>query len=124
MPSADLTVKAVAWLAFAIQIFVGAAVFLGAQGVPRIALLNFIVGACVLVYWGQRWFGYLFHGITWYATDQLMPACALLVCVLAALSLSGRYPGVAAQWLIFIVDTLALLAAALFLTFVRFTRLF
>ncbi len=124
MPNADVTARVVAWLGFSIQAFVGAAVFLGARGLPRIALLNFIVGACVLMYWGRRWFGYLFHGITWYATDQLMPACALLVCVLAALSLSGRYPGAAVQWVIFIVDTLALLAAALFVTFVRFNRLF
>jgi hypothetical protein len=78
----------------------------------------------VLAYWGRRWFGYLFRGITWYATDQLIPLCALLVFILAILTLSGRYNGVGLHWVIFVITTLVLLAAALFFSFFRMTRLF
>ncbi|MEO8450850.1 MAG: hypothetical protein ABI647_13715 [Gemmatimonadota bacterium] len=46
---------------------------------------------------------------------------ALLVCLLAGLTLSGRYQGVTAQWLIFASNTLVLLAGALFFSFFRMT---
>lgn len=114
----------IAWLALAIHLLVGAAIRRHRMPVSSLAALNLVTGACVLLYWGRRWFGYLFRGISWYATDQVIPAYALLVCLLAVLSLSGRYQGIGAQWLIFLLDTLVLLGAVLFFTFFRMNRLF
>ena len=54
----------------------------------------------------------------------MLPACALLAGILSALNLLGRYQGLAVQWLIFGVTTAVLLAAALFFSFFRMTRLF
>lgn len=122
MSNAALTV--LAWLAFAAQLLVGAAVLNHKAPVSRIALLNLAAAAAVLLYWGNRWIGYLNRGTTWYATDQLLPTCALVVCLLAALTLAGRYQGVIAHWMIFGSTTLALLAVALFFSFFRMTRLF
>jgi hypothetical protein len=120
----NAALRAVVWLAFAMQLFVGAAVLRHKASVSLIALFNLVAAVAVLAYWGRRWFGYLFRGITWYATDQLVPAYALLVSLLAILALSGRYQGLPAQWMIFGANTLVLLGAALFLTLFRMTRLF
>ena len=120
----DSAVRVIAWLALAIHLLVGAAVLRHKAPVSALAIVNLVAGALVLVYWGRRWFGYLFRGITWYAADQLIPAYALLVCVLAVLTLLGRYRGVGAHGLIFVLDTLVLIGAVLFFTFFRMTRLF
>jgi len=120
----DTTLRAVAWLALAIQLLVGAAVVRHRASVSLLAVLNLVAGASVLVYWSWRWFGYLFRGITWYATDQLIPAYALVICLLAVLTLWGRYQGVGVHWFIFGLNALVLLAAALFFSFFRMTRLF
>ena len=79
--------------------------------------------ACVLVYWMRNWYSYLFHGITWYASDQWMPLYALGVCVLAGLTLAGKYRGAVPHALIFGSHTLVLIAAALFFTFFRMDRM-
>jgi hypothetical protein len=120
----DPTLRFLAWLAVAIHLLVGAAVLRHKVSVSLLAVLNLVAGALVLVYWGRRWFGYLFHGITWYATDQLIPAYALVICLLAVLTLLGRYQGVGVHWFIFSLNALVLLAAALFFSFFRMTRLF
>ena len=57
-------------------------------------------------------------------TDQWIPAYALLVCVLAGMTLAGRYQGTVAHWLIFGLNTLVLLVAALFFASFKMTRLF
>ena len=94
---------------------------------PLVPLLNLAVAVCVLGYWAHDWYGYLMRGVTWYASDQLVPLYAAVVAVLSALALAGRYDGRLAhgfQWFVFAVDALVLVAAALFLTFARFNRLF
>ena len=120
----DAVIKVVTWLALATQLLAGIAVWRQKAPVSVIAALNLVAAACVLAYWGRRWYGYLFRGITWYATDQLIPLCALLVFVLAILTLTGRYDGVALHWMIFGITTLVLLAAAVFFSFFKMTRLF
>lgn len=120
----NTALRAVTWLAFAMQLVVAAAVLRYKASISLIALLNLVAALAVLAYWGMRWFGYLFRGVTWYATDQLLPVCALVVCILALLTLLGRYQGVAVHWTIFGSTTLVLLAAALFFSFFRTTRLF
>ena len=120
----DSTLRALAWSAFVIQILAGAAVVKHKAPSSLLVVLNLLAGAAVLVYWGRRWFDYLFRGVTWYAADQLIPAYALLVCLLAVLTLLGHSQNVRVHWWIFGLNTLILLAAALFFSFFRMTRLF
>lgn len=120
----DAVIKVVTWLALATQLLAGFAVWRHKAPFSLIVTLNLVAAACVLAYWGWRWYGYLFRGVTWYATDQLIPLCALLVLVLATLTLTGRFGGTALHWIIFGITTLALIAAALFFTFFKMTRLF
>ncbi|MES2307017.1 MAG: hypothetical protein V4558_16060 [Gemmatimonadota bacterium] len=89
----------------------------------QLAWVNLAMGFAVLGYWGRNWFSYLFRGITWYLSDQWLPAYALVVCVVAGLTLLGRYQATAFHWIVFGVNTVVLLGAALFLTFFRMTRL-
>ena len=72
------------------------------------------------------WYRYLFRGVVWSATDQLFPLYGAALCVLAWFTLRGRgpAPGMAAHWVAFGVDALALLAAAAFFAFFRMDRLF
>ncbi len=88
-----------------------------------VPVLNLITASCVLAYWANKWFSYLFRGITWYATDQLVPLYAIMVCVLAAVTLTGRHPAVVLNWLVFSIHLVVLIGAALFLTFFRMNRL-
>jgi hypothetical protein len=120
----DATLRVVAWLGLAIHLAVGAVVLRHKAPVSLLAVLNLVTAGSVLIYWGVRWYGYLFRGITWYASDQLIPAYALLVSLLCVLALTGRYHGVAVHGVVFGVNTLVLLSAALFFTFFRMTRLF
>ncbi|HTL05921.1 MAG TPA: hypothetical protein VL241_09250 [Gemmatimonadales bacterium] len=120
----DATLRALAWSGFMIQVLAGAAVLRHKAPGSLLVVLNLVMAGAVLVYWGQRWFGYLFRGITWYATDQLIPAYALLVCLLAVLTLLGRSQFGGIHGWIFGLNTLILLAAALFFSFFRMTRLF
>lgn len=115
--------RILAWSALIMQILVGVAIVRHKAPSSLIVVLNLVAASLVLGYWGRRWFGYLFRGISWSATDQLIPAYALLVCLLALLTLSGRYRGVGVHFWIFGVHTLILLAAALFFSFFRMTRL-
>ncbi|HTE47519.1 MAG TPA: hypothetical protein VK636_19915, partial [Gemmatimonadaceae bacterium] len=93
------------------------------SSIPLVPLMNLIVALCVLGYWVQRWYSYVFKGITWYATDQLVPAYALMALVIAALAISGRLSAPLPNWLIFGIDAIVIVAAALFFTFVRIDRL-
>lgn len=87
-------------------------------------LLNLTTAAGVLAYWGYRWYGYLFQGVTWYASDQLVPLYAILVCALSVISLSGRHQATALNWVAFAIDSVVVIGAVLFVTFFRMRRLF
>jgi hypothetical protein len=93
---------------------------------PLLPLLNLVVAACVLAYWMNEWYGNAARGITWYASDQALPAYACLVAIASVLVLTGRFDGRLAhgfQWFAFIVDAIVFAGAALYLTFARFDRL-
>lgn len=120
----DSFVIAVAWLAFAAHVAVAVAVRRRVTDLSLVPLVNLVVALCVLAYWGQRWYGYIAKGITWYFSDQLLPLCAILVCLLSGATLSGRYHGTAPHWVVFGLDAIVLLAAALFFTFFKMNRLF
>jgi hypothetical protein len=90
---------------------------------PLLPLLNLVVAAGVLAYWAGKWYGYVFKHITWYATDQLLPLCAIGVCCLSGATLAGKYSGTWPHWCVFGVDMLVLLAAALFFSLFNMDRL-
>ena len=90
---------------------------------PLVPLVNMAVALCILLYWMRNWYGYLFRGITWYASDQLLPLYGLVVFVLCLFTLAGRYRGAVPHAVGFGADALVLLAAALFVTFFRMDRL-
>jgi len=119
----NTAVTALVWLALVAHLMVAGIVLQQRGPVSLIPIVNLLVAGSVLVYWGQRWFGYLFRGITWYATDQLIPLYAVAVAVAALLTLSGRYSGTMVHWLAFGVNTIVLVGAALFVSFFRLTRL-
>lgn len=119
----NTTVTALAWLALALHVVVGGVTLRRPGGPPLVPLVNLATGLCVLAYWAQKWYGYLTRGITWYLTDQLVPLYAVLVVVLAGLTLAGRTSGSLPHWLVFGIDAVVLLAAALFFTFFRMSRL-
>jgi hypothetical protein len=112
-----------AWLALAVHLAVGIAVGRRWSGTSLLAMLNLATAACVLCYWIPRWFDYAFRGITWYATDQLLPLYAILVCVLAALTLAGRIGAIAPQWIVFGIHTIVLLVGAVFFSIFKINRL-
>jgi len=119
-----------AWLGLAAHVAVGVVALrrpAGSPAHPLLSLLNLTVAVCVLAYWARAWYGYVARGVTWYASDQLMPLYAAAVAVVSGLALAGRFDGRLGhgfQWLAFGVDALALAGAALYLTFARFDRLF
>jgi hypothetical protein len=89
---------------------------------PLVPLVNLTTAALVLAYWAQRWYGYLFRGVTWYATDQLLPLYALVVCVLAGMAVWSRGSSTL-QWVFLTIDGLALLGAAIMMSVIRFDRM-
>lgn len=112
------------WAAFAIHLLVGLAVLRRWTTLPLLPLLNLLVALCVVAYWLPKWYSYMNQGITWYASDQLVPLYAILVGALAVFTLTGRYAGNGLHWTVFAIDTLVLLAAALFFSLFRMDRLF
>jgi len=119
----DTALTIAAWLGFSLHVLAGVAGFRKWTPVPVIPIVNLLFALGILGYWVQRWFGYVFRGITWHAIDQLLPAYALGVGIVAGLALWGRSPLVTANGVIVAVDGVALLAAGLFLAFFRMNRL-
>jgi hypothetical protein len=115
------------WLGLGAHLVVGVVALRRPAGLPAhplLPLLNLAVAVCVLAYWAHEWYGYVARGVTWYASDQVVPLYAAAVAVVSGLALAGRYEGRLAHWLAFAVDTLVLVVAALYVTFVRFDHLF
>ncbi len=119
----DTILAGAVWLGFALHLLAALAALRHWTTAPAVATANFLFGLAILSYWGVRWFGYLFRGVTWYVADQALPAYALAVCVVAGLALFSRFPSITANWVILALDGLALLAAGMFFTFFRITRL-
>ncbi len=119
----NATLLVISWSAVVLHAAVGGLALRRATSLPLVPVLNLVVGVCVLAYWVPRWYSYAFKGITWYASDQWIPLYGALVCTLALLSLSGRYGGTAPHWIIFSIDALVLLVAAVFFTFFRMDRM-
>ena len=115
----NFVVAAIAWVGLAVHVIVGILALRSVGSRQLVPALNLIVAACVIVYWAQRWFGYLFRGITWYASDQLIPLYAILVFLLAGGTLAGRFSAAPLNWLVFTLHVLVFVGAVLFVTFFR-----
>lgn len=119
----NVALASTAWLAFATHIAVWIVARRRLTEAPIVPLLNLAVALCVLGYWIPRWFSYATKGVTWYATDQLVPLYALIVTALAILVLTGRLSNGWPQTAILAVHTIVLLGAALLFSFFRMNRL-
>jgi hypothetical protein len=122
-----------AWFGVAVHLVIGVVVLRRSTmlathpSLPLLPLLNAAVAACVLAYWAHTWYGYVARGVTWYASDQFVPLYAAAVAIVAGLALAGRFDSRLlhwCQWFAFAIDAITLLVAALYLSFVRFNRLF
>lgn len=120
----NVLLLAIAWSAVALHLIVAFVVWRRWSDLPLLPLLNGITAACVVLYWMQKWYGYLVHDVRWYATDQVLPLYALGICVLTGLTLTDHYQGQWPQWLVFAVNGSVLVGAALFFTFFRMDRMF
>jgi hypothetical protein len=121
--------KTLAWIGVAAHLCVGFIVLRRSASLSThrlLPMLNLSIALCVLAYWSRVWYAYAMRGVTWYATDQLVPLYAAVVAIASILHLAGRYDGRLAhsfQWLVFGVDALTFIVAALYLTFLRFDRM-
>lgn len=110
----DATILALVVFALVLHLLVGVLVGTRRTDLPLLPLLNVAVALCVLGYWIPRWYAYATKGIIWYASDQLVPFYAIVVCLLSGVALAGRYRGSVPHWIVFGVDAAVLLAAALY----------
>ena len=124
----DTLIASVTWCVFAAHVLIGVIVLRRPSGPsggpPLVPLMNLAVALCVLAYWAQRWYGYLTRHVTWYLTDQAVPLYAVVVCLLVFLALTDRWVGTWLQWTVFGLHTVVFLAASLFFSFFKMTRLF
>lgn len=112
------------WAAFVVHVLVGLAVLRRWSTLPLLPLLNLAVALCTLAYWLPKWYSYVSQGISWHASDQLVPLYAMLVGALAVFTLTGPYAGTVPHWIVFAIDASVLLAAAVFFSLFRMDRLF
>lgn len=120
----DPAIRALTYLAVIVHLTIGVFAWRRGSAVPLLALVNLATAACVVVYALNDWYGVITRGIIWYGTDQLLPLYALAVCIFSIASLMGKVVATPVHWLIFSVHLIVLIAAALFFTFFRMTRLF
>ena len=119
----DIAIRTLTYLAVIVHVVIGVLAWRRGSAVPLLPIINLATAACVVAYGLNDWYGIITRGITWYATDQLLPLYALAVCVFSILSLAGKVVGTPVHWTIFTLQLLVLIAAALFFTFVKFTRM-
>jgi len=110
----DATILVLVLLALGLHLFVGVMVSTRRTDLPLLPLLNLAVALCVLGYWIPRWYAYATQGIIWYASDQLVPFSAIVICLLSGVALAGRYRGSVPHWIVFGIDAAVLLAASLY----------
>jgi len=115
----NFVITVLAWVGLGLHLLVGILALRSAGSRQLVPVLNLIIAACVVAYWAQRWFGYVFRGITWSVSDQAIPLYAILVCILAGGTLAGRYSAVTLNWLVFTLHTVAFVGAVLFVALFR-----
>lgn len=119
----DLQIRVLLYVAITAHIIAGAISWRRGNVLPLVPLINFATAFCVVAYALKRLYGVIVNDITWYGTDTLFPLYALAVCIFSLLALSGKTSAPFAHWLIFVVQLLALIAALLFFTFFKMSRM-
>ena len=119
----NTTLTVLAWLAVALHLVVGVLVARRISTLPLLPLMNGLFALTVLAYWVPRWISYATEDITWYGSDQVFPAYAVVVLALTATALAGRAALPVVHWTVFVLDALVLLAAALLFSFFRMDRM-
>jgi len=120
----NAAVTAFAWFGLVVHVAVAIVAWRRPAAAPLVPLVNLVVALSVIAYWIPRWISYITRNIQWQATDQLVPLFAILVCLLAAVGLSGRYTGNWPHRMVFAVDAAVFALAVLYFSLARFTRLF
>jgi hypothetical protein len=115
---------ATAWTGFSLHVAAALLVWRRPAGIAPIVWVNLITSLTVLAWWATRWYATLTRGTGWVLSDQATPLYAFVICMLCGMTAAGRSPGAAVHWSVFVLHAIVLLAAALFLTFVRLGRLF
>lgn len=113
----------VAWLAVVVHATAGLFVARRFTTWTLLPVVNAVFAVLILAYWIPKWISYATEGITWYATDQAVPLYALVVLGLSAATLTGHTTSPIPHWLVYGIDMLALLAAALVISFFRIDNL-
>lgn len=120
----DSTILVLLCLALAAHLLAGVLALRKVAALAPLVMVNLAIGLALLSYWIGEWYGYIFNGIQWHATDQLLPLYALLICVFSALYFAGKNIGAVWHWSVFGIDLLAVFAAVLFFIFFKIDKLF
>jgi hypothetical protein len=122
--SDDLLAALVVGTLLTAHLVVGALSLRYHAGLRYLPWLNLVTAGGVVVYWVQRWYGVLARGVRWYGTDQLLPAYALVVCIVSALAIARQLKLVPLHWTVFAVHLVVLIGAAAFMATFKIDRLF
>lgn len=120
----NAAVTTLSWLAVIAHISVGILAWRLGSPFPLLPIINLVTAGCVVLYWIPRWTAALSKGTTIYASDQLLPAYAIAVCVVSVLALTGRASWNGLHWFLFAIHSIACIAAALFFSSFKMNRLF
>ena len=114
----------VVWLFLATHLIVGVITWRYHSALRNLPWLNLVTAGVVVAYWMKRWYDVLVNGILWYGKDQLLPAYALVVCIISLLALTRRVTLVPLHWTFFALHLIVLIGAAVFMTTFKMNRLF
>ncbi len=89
-----------------------------------IPAMNGLVSGAIVVYWLQKWYGYLFQGIHCHLTDQWIPVYGLTALLVSVSYFLDHNPGDWLQRMLFGLHVLVLLLAGAFFTTFTMDRLF
>lgn len=112
----------IAWVALLVHVVVGLLARRRPPSITPIVWLNLAAALCVIAYAARDWYAILTRDMNWYLSDQLLPLAAVLIGLLAGLTLTGRYLGTLPHWLVCGLDVFILLGAAAYLTFFKLNR--
>ncbi|MEP6832844.1 MAG: hypothetical protein ABJB74_05590 [Gemmatimonas sp.] len=119
----DFSVRILVWFALIAHVTVGVVSWRRGTVLPLVPIVNLLTASGVVAYALQRWYGVFAHGIIWYGTDQLLPLYALVVCIFSVMSLLGKVVAAPLHWTILVLHLLVVIAAVLFVTFFKMTRM-
>ena len=120
----DPAILALMWIGFATHLIVGVLAIRHVTTLPLVPIVNGVVALSVLAYGMTRWYSYIFHGIKWYANDQILPLVAAVVLAFSVATLAGYLKGTVVHGVILSIDGLVLLAAALFFMSFKMDKMF